>query len=603
MSSTHSSSRCANRAVAALTEATGDAIIREQSSLMDPPRSPTGGASAYMLHALRRAHTHDTESEDELSSAAASYASSSFAHHHHHGAAAAAPSYAWTSLDGLLRLRCTKDARASLYATWRSLQQPPPPPSVMDRLPAAVLYRVVDFLGHDSAAAVRLAATHRRTRLLLLPYARITSVSLAPTLIPRHALDDAVTMQSMRRFFSTHTRGQHVRALSLVEADYVDRLGPHGRAAYALHPHAELALGGCDAETNTTQAHDTTDAQTRATRTRLHAADGGVSVWRPAVVRVQRLWPLLAQMPFLTQLDVRGVTWAAPSLFLADLYLVAPQLRTLAMTEALFVRWTAGWWQRLPALERLVVGSRRESSRAVACLDSGEAVAGQGEEERGWGTRLGDEAVRASTKVGCESTVPAAPPVDVHLDCIAMLSTSSNNTHHYSSTNHNRSRRVNEGRLWSLTLWCPLTRIALRQLLTPTAPLTALTELLVNVQGNAEVSFVATDASSGAGAVAGGAAAASEAMDLKRSRSARRAAAPVDDSATEAITLPRLVALTVVDVQERPAVASELYQHMMRVAPNMRYFDVTNTTRPATVEKLKGRRRRAARGAGGVAVM
>ncbi|RNF12964.1 uncharacterized protein Tco025E_06380 [Trypanosoma conorhini] len=241
----------------------------------------------------------------------------------------------------------------------------------------ATLRRVFAFLGERSRELLHMASVCRRLRNLVIA-STPSNATLVPFMIPLGCLSSHTVVDSLCAFFAPHKRGQFVQELRLVDTKYAATLP------------VSTALPLCS----------------------------------------HHVYPALVKsLPSLTSLDLRGVVWDChahphlPQYFFSDLHLVAPKLRALKVGVDLFSQWSPGWWQRLTALERIVVGSRRDQA----------VVPG--------GAQL--------------------PPLVLHDEFFDML----------------RAPR----RPWRVKLWCPLERSMLPRLLLPTQAFPELQELTVNL--------------------------------------------------------------------------------------------------------------------------
>lgn len=274
------SKRRVNRAVAAVNEATGEHAWGSLSPLI---------ASAYHNTAVTQALQRQPQVKR------------------------------YASFEQLAAARRERDPHSSARKELESLQRPPPPRDTLSTLSDRVLQDVLSFLGPQPRELAPLASTSRRLRQLTLTQCSCETVELVPRMVALAALTKPEVMSGMTAYFPTHTRGQYVKRLALVEARYAATLP------------LSIAPPSCD---------------------------------------LQAVLCLLGQLPRLTECDLRGVEWASrrPAVvprFLTDLYLVAPCLTTLKVDAELFRSWTVGWWRRCRQLTCLVVGSRRMSSLAV----------------------------------------------------------------------------------------------------------------------------------------------------------------------------------------------------------------------------------------------
>lgn len=224
----------------------------------------------------------------------------------------------YASFNSLVTDRQVDDPWVALREELEGMKEKPPPRCELDDTSDDELMHIVKFLGYPDS--VIFASTCRRLRHLVLSRCRESSVDIIPTMLSAEAFTastestDGAALTSIKHFFSTQKRGQHVTSLSLM----------------ASH----------------------------------HAATLPTSQALP-VAHISHVLSLLSSFSYLSTLDARGVVWTAASTstiayFLSDLYLVAPQLQTLKVGVDLYDSWTPGWWQRLPELNCFVVASRRE---------------------------------------------------------------------------------------------------------------------------------------------------------------------------------------------------------------------------------------------------
>ncbi|RNE99031.1 hypothetical protein TraAM80_08420 [Trypanosoma rangeli] len=233
------------------------------------------------------------------------------------------------------------------------------------------------FLGVQSRELVHIGSVCRRLRNLVIALTP-SSATIVPEMIPLASLSSHDVVDSICSFFAPYKRGQFVQRLRLVDTKYASSL-PVGTALPLCSHHVY-----------------------------------------PSLVK---------SMPSLTFLDLRGVHWDChshphlPQYFFSDLHLVAPGLQTLKVGVDLFCQWSPGWWQRLTALEQIVVGSRR------------------------------DQAVVPGREL--------RPPLVLHDEFFDML----------------RAPR----RPWRVKLWCPLQENMLVRLLLPMQAFPEVQELTVNL--------------------------------------------------------------------------------------------------------------------------
>ncbi|ESL06926.1 hypothetical protein TRSC58_05392 [Trypanosoma rangeli SC58] len=236
---------------------------------------------------------------------------------------------------------------------------------------------ICEFLGVQSRELVYIGSVCRRLRNLVIALTP-SSATIVPEMIPLASVSSHVVVDSICSFFAPYKRGQFVRCLRLVDTKYASSL-PVGTTLPLCSHHVY-----------------------------------------PSLVK---------SLPSLTFLDLRGVHWDChahphlPQHFFSDLHLVAPGLQTLKVGVDLFCQWSPGWWQRLTALEQIVVGSRRDQ----AVVPGGEL----------------------------------RPPLVLHDDFFDML----------------RAPR----RPWRLKLWCPLQQNMLARLLLPMQAFPEVQELTVNL--------------------------------------------------------------------------------------------------------------------------
>eukprot|EP00796_Vickermania_ingenoplastis_P004611 gene4611-3324_t len=298
----------------------------------------------------------------------------------------ARPVVRYASFEALAEAHRSKDPFMAKREQLAGMQAKPQPKNELDGLNDAVLLRVFAFLGHSSRDAVSFSSTCRRLRILSLSKCCVSEVNLVPdmlsleefTVSSKPAEDRLRRLTSIAHYYDMHKRGQHVRSLSLLESKF--------------------------------------------------AATLPVSTSFPSCAIMKSL-AIFSELPNLAMLDVRSVRWSTASqptipFFLSDLYLVAPQLRTLKMGVELYNSWTPGWWMRHPELSSLVVASRRDQPPPK--LD-----------------------------------VPH-PTVPLHADLLAMLQSERN---------------------WKLKFWSPMEEGSLRQLICPATAFHSLCELTLNMLG------------------------------------------------------------------------------------------------------------------------
>ncbi|CBZ28659.1 conserved hypothetical protein [Leishmania mexicana MHOM/GT/2001/U1103] len=266
------------------------------------------------------------------------------------------------------------------------------------------------------------------------------------------------------------------------------------------------------------------------------------------------LLQLISQLPYLTELDVRHVQFTeahhsqALHYLLSDLHLAAAgTLCTLKMDAELMRYWAPGWWRRLINLSSLVVGSRY-------CLPEPTP----------------------------DTTASAISPSSLELpaDYFTLM--------------------CEEGRGWKLSLWVPLQVASLKRILMPASGIiyAGVAELLVNMRCN-ERTCEWPDAVGGhtpplpspAAATASGTASelSPETRNSGASCKAGTGAAAGTESG-EVYIYPALTTMTVVDVQERPEVAAEVYQAMLDMAPALAHFNVHDTVSAGTASEAPKKR-------------
>lgn len=316
------------------------------------------------------------------------------------------PVKVYTSFDELLKERVKIDRLQPKRDALEALREKKAEKCPLMECVDASLLNILAFLGDGSVDAVMFSSTCRRLRFLALSKCNQTEVCVVPNLLSLEEYGGQADtsresrLASLVKFFNQHTRGQHVQSLSLLDSKYAATLPIH---------------------------------------TKLPSAS------------IHQTLSLIAQMPCLTELDVRSVVWGIDAFskieyFLSDLYLVAPQLKTLKMGVDLYQSWSPGWWQRHSELCCVVVASRRE--QPFPQLDG-----------------------------------PVAT-VTLHPDVLLMLQTE---------------------RPWKLKFWAPLDAAAIRKLLFPSSPFLTLTTLTLNVIGCAPLtqksdSWEVTESKKGKGA-------------------------------------------------------------------------------------------------------
>ncbi|KAF8283141.1 hypothetical protein TcBrA4_0077120 [Trypanosoma cruzi] len=266
-----------------------------------------------------------------------------------------------------------REAREALHA----LQTVPVPHDEFALMDDATLRCICAFLGNCSRELLQISSVCRRLRELVIALTP-PNATVVPDMIPLASLSSHTAVDSLCSFFASYKRGQLVKQLNLVDSKYASSLPVSTSLPLCSH----------------------------------------------------HVYPsLVKSLLSLIYLDLRGVQWDCysnphiPQYFFSDLYLVAPKLQTLKIGVDLFSQWSPGWWQRLPALEQIVVGSRRDQ------------VAVPGSELR--------------------------PPLNIHDEFFDML----------------RAPR----RPWRVKLWCPLQLSALTRLLLPAQAFPELRELTVNL--------------------------------------------------------------------------------------------------------------------------
>ncbi|KAG5500625.1 hypothetical protein JKF63_03721 [Porcisia hertigi] len=250
---------------------------------------------------------------------------------------------------------------------------------------------------------------------------------------------------------------------------------------------------------------------------------------------------LVSHLPYLSVLDIRHVQLTeahhsqALHYLLSDLHLAATgTLSTLKMDAYLMRYWAPGWWRRLVNLSSLVVGSRYYSLEPTPDTTTGAA---------------------------------ASTLLEVPADFFTLMREG--------------------GRRWQLKLWVPLQATSLKKILMPAGGtiFAGVGELLINMRCNERTCEWADTAANGTLPIsppitASASGAVSELpQDTRNSAVPRKAgsSAAGNTESGEVLTFPALTTMTVVDVQERPEVAAEVYQALMDVAPGLENFNVCDT--------------------------
>ncbi|KAG5474874.1 hypothetical protein LSCM4_04053 [Leishmania orientalis] len=278
---------------------------------------------------------------------------------------------------------------------------------------------------------------------------------------------------------------------------------------------------------------------------RRESSDGAPFV--PLTLPALWVLQLISQLPYLTELDVRHVQFAEAHhsqvlhYLLSDLHLAAAStLRTLKMDAELMRYWAPGWWRRLVNLTSLVVGSRY--CPPVPILDTA-------------------------------ASAIAPPSLVLPEDYFTLM--------------------CEEGRRWQLKLWVPLQAASLKQLIIPASGtiFAGVSELLVNMRHNERACDWANPAAGDAPPLLSAVTttASEPPLETRNSAATCRAAAAGPESG-EAFAYPALTTVTVVDVQERPEVAAEVYHALLSMAPTLVHFNVCDTVSAGTATEAPKKR-------------
>ncbi|CCW60168.1 unnamed protein product [Phytomonas sp. EM1] len=379
----------------------------------------------------------------------------------------------YASYDELRRARLRKDPHIALRRELEALQKVPKPRDDFAVLSDAIIEGILRCYEATAPAVVQLAATCHRLRRLSLSLVVLEGVCVVPEMIPyaRLASLDRVVRGSLMQYLGNPGRRARMRRLGLVNLKQFPPLLTKSALPW-LNPIAALQL--------------------------------------------------VAQLPHLSFLDLRGVRWrrsAETSLglqhFLEDLHLVAPSLAVLKVDAELLGSWAAGWWHWHPHLHTLVVGSR----------------AGEGARQ-------------------------AAPAITLPADLFTMLG----------GPDGGLPRR------WTLKVWDPLSVESLKQLLMPDEPLSQLQVLLVNFLGNcASVEGKERTARVFSDAIL------IDTMQSKTSKT-KRATSPGMEAA-DPVLFPSLESITIVEVEEYSLVAVGVFARLLVTAPNLVNFNICNPIR------------------------
>nr|CCC95699.1 unnamed protein product [Trypanosoma congolense IL3000] len=229
----------------------------------------------------------------------------------------------YETFEELLQSRLRPDPNAEAREALHALQSVPVLRDELAIMDDDTLKTICTFLGATSRDLARLGSVCRRLHRIVIGFTP-QAVLLAPNMVSLAGLASDTVLDSLCSFFSSYKRGQYVRELRLMAAKHA--------STYPINESLPLCSS--------------------------HAF--------PALVK---------NLPLLTYLDLRGVCWkshdtpALEKFFFSDLQIAAPHLQTLKVGVSLLVHWSAGWWQRLPALTHLVVGSRRDYQSAVLPVD------------------------------------------------------------------------------------------------------------------------------------------------------------------------------------------------------------------------------------------
>ncbi|EKF38326.1 hypothetical protein MOQ_001469 [Trypanosoma cruzi marinkellei] len=289
----------------------------------------------------------------------------------------AKPIVRYASMSSLIQEQLKPDPHRWAREALHALQTVPVLRDEFALMDDATLRCICAFLGDRSRELLQIGSVCRRLREFVIALTP-SNATVVPDMIPLASLSSHTVVDSLCSFFASYKRGQLVQKLHLVDSKYASSLSVSTSLPLCSH----------------------------------------------------HLYPsLVKSLLSLIYLDLRGVQWDCnsnphiPQYFFSDLYLFAPKLQTLKIGVDLFLQWSPGWWQRLPELEQIVVGSRRDQA----------AVPGS----------------------------ELRPPLNIHDEFFDML----------------RAPR----RPWRVKLWCPLQLSALTRLLLPAQAFPELRELTVNL--------------------------------------------------------------------------------------------------------------------------
>lgn len=377
----------------------------------------------------------------------------------------------YQSFDDMKKAIAQPDPLAVIRAELDAKKPLPPPLDETAAWTPSILLCISSFLPPLSRDAVQLAATCRRLRCFMLEHSVALDAVITPSMIPAHALVKAATLASVRA--TLRSRCHQVRRLVFIDSSSGGEATP--TISLPSQPIAYLLWG-------------------------LH---------------------FLAELPYLTELDLRGLEWrecansnVLPSV-LRDLHVAnAGSLTTLKIGVEVMRLWTVKWWEHHPNLTTLVVGSRN------------------------------DPVCATNTTAG---STHAPTVMQLPDDFFTFLTA--------------------EGRRLHLQLWCPLHVASVQRLLVPPpgASYNAVQELLVNLLGNeAACRPLETVVASASESVADG----------KPAKMKKLATTP---EIVEVMAYPELESLSVAAVHQRLEGAGEVYARMMTMAPKLTSFTIFAT--------------------------
>lgn len=299
----------------------------------------------------------------------------------------------YSSFQSLVEERRNPDQFEAEKKELQMMQPKPPEENLIDKIKDdKPLTRVFSMLGFASRDAAIFSSTCRRLHFLFHSKCLLHDVRIIPNMLSIEEFtrigemeeDSVRSTNVLAQCFAMYKRGQHVHSLALVESKFASTL-----------PILSSSPIGC----------------------------------------LSKILSLICEMPYLSVLDIRGVSWSAESMpmatyFLSDLYLACPQITTLKIGVELYLSWVPGWWHRHSELSTLVIASRREQPPPQFDVTP-------------W-------------------------TISLHPDLLTMLQSD---------------------RPWRFKCWAAVEDSSLRHLLFPSAPFPSLTELALNVFGCSPLSF------------------------------------------------------------------------------------------------------------------